>query len=148
MAFNLTNTIRSACQLLDINVKKDHRNVEQVIKQLKLVSISTDFPGRIMQNHDRRCRNILDRNTCASQDNSFEVFWLGVTGRRCKRNSCSETYLLKIGETAGKKSLWCTFMCRYTHLRGTKRRFCCNSEFHGFNRSSDSNLTTIFRRYD
>ena len=31
-------------------------------------------------------------------------------------------------------------------LERDEKRFFCNSEFHGFNRSSDSNLTTIFRR--
>ena len=31
-------------------------------------------------------------------------------------------------------------------LERNGKRFFCNSEFHGFNRSSDSNLTTIFRR--
>ena len=31
-------------------------------------------------------------------------------------------------------------------LERDEKRFFCSPEFHGFNRSSDSNLTTIFRR--
>ena len=33
-------------------------------------------------------------------------------------------------------------------LERNQKWFCCNSEFHAFNRSSDSKLTTMFRIYD
>ena len=57
----------------------------------------------------------------------------------------SSCFVIKVSDFYKKNILKYMYLEVHT-LERDEKRFFCNSEFHGFNRSSDSNLTTIFRR--
>ena len=79
-------------------------------------------------------------------------------GNKQKKSLSSFSLTLALTTLTGKRKLWDASSSRvqtydYLYFNGyvntferDEKRFFCNSEFHGFNRSSDSNLTTIFRR--